>query len=37
MWKAAQELMRHSTLKLTLDWHAQALAENKVAASKAIA
>ena len=35
--KAAQELMRHSTSKLTLDLYAQALPENKVAASKAIA
>ena len=35
--KAAQELMRHSTSKLVLDLCAQALPENKVAASKAIA
>jgi integrase len=35
--KAAQELMRHSTSKLTLDLYAQTLPENKVAASKAIA
>ena len=35
--KAAQELLRHSTAKLTLDLYAQALPENKVAASKAIA
>jgi integrase len=35
--KAAQELMRHSTSKLTLDLYAPALPENKVAASKAIA
>ena len=35
--KAAQELMRHSTSKLTLDLYAQALPENKVAAAKAIA
>ena len=35
--KAAQELLRHSTSKLTLDVYAQALSENKIAASKAIA
>jgi integrase len=35
--KAAQELLRHSTARLTLDLYAQALSENKVAASKAIA
>jgi len=35
--KAAQELMRHSTSKLTLDLYAQALPEDKIAASKAIA
>jgi len=35
--KAAQELLRHSTVKLTLDLYAQGLPENKVAASKAIA
>ena len=35
--KAAQELMRHSTSRLTLDLYAQALPENKIAACKAIA
>jgi integrase len=35
--KAAQEPMRHSTSKLTLDLYGQALPGNKVAASKAIA
>jgi len=35
--KAVQGLMRHSTSKLTLDLYVQALPENKIAASKAIA